>query len=454
MREGSAEAHLLYGIELAKGSFGPKDLEQALRHYRKALELTETGVQVSDPDALYVRAHQLHGGYGVPVQRDAARNAAARAAEQLTSWRANELAQAAAWGWAPFERREPDIATTLLDKGLLSRDPKTYILGLSSCRGLSDEMRAGVDSAYQRCSKHWYRKGAEAGAVSAMGSHAENLLRAGEDLTLALRYLRQGHTENTPDQRLLEPLVAYMVGKGDPRMLLDEAWVVLGQNRNAGSEFVAASLWDTAGTVVLLAPFTEARLSPESLRTLGQMLRMLADRAGTSANTRRAISDFGGGAAPALLAGFDSAAQRRAAITQVPPAVVQAPARDREQQDKTGYVPGEPRAAAGGLSVFTVDNAQGSGDAIARLYLEGRKPAVRSFFVKHGEKFTASGLRAGSYVMRYRYMGSEDTYEADRVFALTEEKTDRGTRYSRITVTLYKVTDGNLQTKKVPPEQF
>ena len=56
--------------------------------------------------------------------------------------------------------------------------------------------------------------------------------------------------------------------------------------------------------------------------------------------------------------------------------------------------------------------------------------------------------------MRYRYMGSDDTYEADRAFALRQEETDTGTRYSNVTVTLFRVRDGNMQTKKVPPESF
>lgn len=80
---------------------------------------------------------------------------------------------------------------------------------------------------------------------------------------------------------------------------------------------------------------------------------------------------------------------------------------DREQQSATGYMPNEPRLANAGLSSFTVDNGRGSGDAVARLYLNGTKPAVRSMFVKRGDTFTAASLSPGSYVFRYRYMGSE-----------------------------------------------
>lgn len=130
------------------------------------------------------------------------------------------------------------------------------------------------------------------------------------------------------------------------------------------------------------------------------------------------------------------------------------PALDQDQQTSTGYVPDAPRLAQDGLSEFTVDNTSGSGDAIARLYLNGTKPAVRTFFVRHRERFTAMSLSPGSYILRYRYMGSETTYEADRPFQLRQEETASGTRYSQVRVTLYAVADGNLRTKVVPKESF
>lgn len=129
-------------------------------------------------------------------------------------------------------------------------------------------------------------------------------------------------------------------------------------------------------------------------------------------------------------------------------------ARDAEQQDRTGYVPGAPNTAQGGRSTFTVDNSRGGADAIARLYVNGKKPAVRSFFVKQGERFTATSLVPAVYALRYRYMGSEDTFEADQSFTLSEVEEPGGTRYSKVTVTLFSVRDGNLQTKRVSPDQF
>lgn len=127
---------------------------------------------------------------------------------------------------------------------------------------------------------------------------------------------------------------------------------------------------------------------------------------------------------------------------------------DPEIQKSTGYVKGAPQSAMGGMSTFTIDNKQGSTDAIGRLYKNGAKPAVRSMYVKAGETFKAQSLTAGSYVFRYRFIGSEVTYEADRKIDLTESQTETGTRFSNVTVTLFKEIGGNLPVKQVPADNF
>jgi curved DNA-binding protein CbpA len=127
---------------------------------------------------------------------------------------------------------------------------------------------------------------------------------------------------------------------------------------------------------------------------------------------------------------------------------------DPERQERTGYAKGAYQQASAGLSNFTVDNQRGGGDALARIYLNGAKPASRSMYVKAGEKFTARGLPPGSYVFRYRFIGNTKTYEADRLFPLEETTTTEGTRFSNVTVTLFTVSDGNLQTKEVPEDKF
>ena len=127
---------------------------------------------------------------------------------------------------------------------------------------------------------------------------------------------------------------------------------------------------------------------------------------------------------------------------------------DPEKQNSTGYVKGAPQSAMDGLSTFSIDNRQGSTDAIGRLYLNGVKPAVRSIYVKAGQTFKAQSLTSGTYVFRYRLIGSESTFEADKEIKLSEIRTDTGTRFSSVTVTLHKDIGGNLQMKQVSPNDF
>jgi len=129
-------------------------------------------------------------------------------------------------------------------------------------------------------------------------------------------------------------------------------------------------------------------------------------------------------------------------------------ARDAEKQADTGYLKGSPPPVAAGLSTFTVDNKSGRADAIARIYLNGNKPAIRQLYIKIGEKFTAEDLAPGRYVLRYRFSGSSETYEADKLFALEEIHDSQGITYSNVSVTLFTVTNGNMKVKRVSDEKF
>jgi hypothetical protein len=130
------------------------------------------------------------------------------------------------------------------------------------------------------------------------------------------------------------------------------------------------------------------------------------------------------------------------------------PQPDLEKQADTGYLNGAPAHTPAGLSNFTVDNKSGDADAIARIYLNGDKPAIRQIYIKVGENFTAKELAPGNYVLRYRFIGSKNTFEADRLFPLQETVTDAGTSYSNVTVTLFKVANGNMKVKQVADNLF
>ena len=75
-------------------------------------------------------------------------------------------------------------------------------------------------------------------------------------------------------------------------------------------------------------------------------------------------------------------------------------------------------------------------------------------YVRSGETFKADSLEPGNYVLRYRFIGSEDTFEADRIMSLKQIEGESGIQYSNVTVTLFKQVGGNLNIKKVPVDQF
>ena len=91
---------------------------------------------------------------------------------------------------------------------------------------------------------------------------------------------------------------------------------------------------------------------------------------------------------------------------------------------------------------------------MVRLYAGGKMPAARSLYVKRGENSLREAIAPGTYVMRYRFTGSDDTFEADKQVVLTESEMEGGRRFSNVTVRLFTSTDGNLRMKMVPPEQF
>lgn len=73
-----------------------------------------------------------------------------------------------------------------------------------------------------------------------------------------------------------------------------------------------------------------------------------------------------------------------------------------------------------------------------------------------GTKFTAEKLAPGTYRMRYKITanGKPRVYQAKEQFVLSETRTENGTRFSRMTVTLFTVKDGNMQTEEVPLDKF
>lgn len=121
----------------------------------------------------------------------------------------------------------------------------------------------------------------------------------------------------------------------------------------------------------------------------------------------------------------------------------------------TGYLKGFPKRHTDGLSNLTIDNSQNSSDVHVKLfYLSGDGgQEVRNAFIKAGSSFTMKKIRAGMYDVRYRDLeyGGLSKSEA---FELEETPVEGGIQFSNMTMTLYKIANGNMQTQSISESQF
>ena len=104
---------------------------------------------------------------------------------------------------------------------------------------------------------------------------------------------------------------------------------------------------------------------------------------------------------------------------------------------------------------MTVDNRQNNADVFVKLYLlVGTKRFVtRVFFIPAYSAFTAESMAPGLYDVRYMDLDSGDLARTES-FILKQSESYSGTEYSNITLTLYKVKNGNMQTTRISVDEF
>lgn len=119
------------------------------------------------------------------------------------------------------------------------------------------------------------------------------------------------------------------------------------------------------------------------------------------------------------------------------------------------YIKGYQRLHTSGLSTVTVDNSKNDSDVFVKLVsLEGSQAyPVRQFFIPAYGAFTVTKVDAGRYDVRYRDLISGGLSRSE-AFELEEIPTQAGTQYSTITMTLYKVQHGNMQTYRLSESEF
>jgi hypothetical protein len=120
-----------------------------------------------------------------------------------------------------------------------------------------------------------------------------------------------------------------------------------------------------------------------------------------------------------------------------------------------GYVNGFPRVHANGLSQVTVDNSQNDSDVFVKLVsLDGPKAfPVRTFYIPRHGSFTLNNVTPGTYDVRYQDLNTGGRSRSEQ-FSLEESPTYQGTQYSTMTLTLYKVRNGNMRTYGLAEDEF
>lgn len=149
----------------------------------------------------------------------------------------------------------------------------------------------------------------------------------------------------------------------------------------------------------------------------------------------------------------------QAAISQRNRSTYVRPALDPNQRpwpSGADYLVGGNRQQLDGLSSVTVDNGQSDSDVHGKLFWvmdAGTVVPVREFFIPRGATFVLSDIAAGNYEIRYRDL-SAGSISKSAAFELTEVENRRGTTYSKVSLTLYKIRNGNMKFQQIGEDEF
>lgn len=119
------------------------------------------------------------------------------------------------------------------------------------------------------------------------------------------------------------------------------------------------------------------------------------------------------------------------------------------------YIAGYPVLNQTGLATVSIDNRQNDSDVFVKLVAldSSEKSTVRTLYIPAYETFSMNGVTPGRYDVRYRDLKSGGFFQSEP-FSIEETKTYNGTQYMDLSITLYKVRDGNMRTFKINESEF
>ena len=122
---------------------------------------------------------------------------------------------------------------------------------------------------------------------------------------------------------------------------------------------------------------------------------------------------------------------------------------------RAAYVDGYPKLHTDGLSTVTVDNSSNDSDVILKLVSVQSDSTfpIRQFFIPAYGKMRLNSVRAGQYEIRYLDLTSGHLSRSE-LFDLEEIEDANGVQFSNLTLTLYKVANGNFQMHSLRPDEF
>lgn len=118
----------------------------------------------------------------------------------------------------------------------------------------------------------------------------------------------------------------------------------------------------------------------------------------------------------------------------------------------TGHDLNHPVRNTEGLSKLTIDNSQNDMPVYVRVWSLSPSQPVRACYIRQGEKYTVEDLTAGWYEVRYKEL-YENKVKAkankSEAFELREIDEGRSVKYSNVSLTLYKVRNGNSKSTPI-----
>ena len=125
---------------------------------------------------------------------------------------------------------------------------------------------------------------------------------------------------------------------------------------------------------------------------------------------------------------------------------------------KTQYVAGEPVTNDNGYGSITIDNSRNDCPVYVRIWsLSGNAHPVRCFTIAKGGQFSAEHITPGRYDVRYKFLYEDKEAQSgskSEAFNMVETQETNGIRYSKMSLTLYRVRNGNTTTSTIPASEI